>query len=125
MPAQMEYLTIGTVGNGEYTEKKSRFIGEIHPVSTEEEAAAVEEEAETSDQEENTQEEAEEGLAEEELSEEELTEEELREFIVANIAKHKVPRYIRFVDSFPMNAAGKILKYKMREEASERLGIKK
>ena len=52
-----------------------------------------------------------------------LTEESLREFIVANIAKHKVPRYIRFVDSFPMNAAGKILKYKMREEAIEYLGL--
>ena len=52
-----------------------------------------------------------------------LTEEELREFIVANIAKHKVPRYIRFVDGFPMNAAGKILKYKMREEAIEYLGL--
>ncbi len=52
-----------------------------------------------------------------------LTVESLREFIVANIAKHKVPRYIRFVDSFPMNAAGKILKYKMREEAIEYLGL--
>ena len=53
----------------------------------------------------------------------EMTEEALREFIVANIAKHKVPKYIRFVDSFPMNAAGKILKYKMREEAIEYLGL--
>lgn len=52
-----------------------------------------------------------------------LTVDELREFIVANIAKHKVPKYIRFVDSFPMNAAGKILKYKMREEAVEYLGL--
>ncbi len=52
-----------------------------------------------------------------------LTIEELREFIVANVAKHKVPKYIRFVDSFPMNAAGKILKYKMREEAIEYLGL--
>ena len=52
-----------------------------------------------------------------------MTEEKLREFIVANIAKHKVPKYIRFVDSFPMNAAGKILKYKMREEAIEYLGL--
>ena len=41
MAAEKEYLTVGSVGNGEYTEKKSRFIGEIHPVSTEEEAAAV------------------------------------------------------------------------------------
>ena len=52
-----------------------------------------------------------------------LTEEKLREFIVANIAKHKVPKYIAFVDSFPMNAAGKILKYKMREWAVEYLNL--
>ena len=52
-----------------------------------------------------------------------LTEEELREYIKANLAKHKVPRYITFVDSFPMNAAGKILKYKMREEAVESLSL--
>ena len=41
MAADREYLTVGSVGKGEYTEKKSRFLGEIHPVSTEEEAAAV------------------------------------------------------------------------------------
>ncbi len=52
-----------------------------------------------------------------------LTEEELHEYIVTHIAKHKTPRYIRFVDAFPMNAAGKILKYKMREEAVEYLGL--
>ena len=52
-----------------------------------------------------------------------LTEEELHEFILANMAKHKVPRYISFVDAFPMNAAGKILKYKMRENAVEMLGL--
>ena len=41
MAAEKEYLTVGSVGKGEYTEKKSRFLGEIHPVSTETEAAAV------------------------------------------------------------------------------------
>lgn len=50
-----------------------------------------------------------------------LTEKELRDFCTANIAKHKVPRYFDFVKSFPMNAAGKILKYKMREEAAEKI----
>ena len=52
-----------------------------------------------------------------------LTEQELHEYIVTHIAKHKTPRYISFVDSFPMNAAGKILKYKMREQAVERLNL--
>nr|MBO4517933.1 AMP-binding protein [Clostridia bacterium] len=50
-----------------------------------------------------------------------LTEPEIRDFCVKNIAKHKVPRYFDFVDSFPMNAAGKILKYKMREDAAEKI----
>ena len=39
------------------------------------------------------------------------------------MAKHKVPRYVDFVDGFPMNAAGKILKYKMREQAVEKLNL--
>ena len=52
-----------------------------------------------------------------------LTEEELKAYIMANMAKHKVPRYITFVDEFPMNAAGKILKYKMRENAIELLNL--
>ena len=51
------------------------------------------------------------------------TVEEMLNFIKASLARHKVPRYIEFVDSFPMNAAGKILKYKMREDAAKRLGL--
>ncbi len=54
-----------------------------------------------------------------------MTEAEMREYITAHMARHKVPRYIDFVDKFPMNAAGKILKYKMREDAVEKLGLKK
>lgn len=50
-----------------------------------------------------------------------VTVEELRAFMEAGMARHKVPRYIELVDSFPMNAAGKILKYKMREEFAKRL----
>ena len=46
-----------------------------------------------------------------------MTAEELQEFCRTHMAKHKTPRYVEFVDSFPMNAAGKILKYKMREWA--------
>ena len=50
---------------------------------------------------------------------------EMKEFGNASIARHKVPRYFLFVDEFPMNAAGKILKYKMRDESVEKLGLKK
>lgn len=52
-----------------------------------------------------------------------LTEDELRDYIKSHIAKHKCPKYIDFTDAFPMNAAGKILKYKMREAAVEKLGL--
>ena len=54
-----------------------------------------------------------------------MTEAEMKEFINAHMARHKVPRYIDFVDSFPMNVAGKILKYKMREDAVKKLGLQK
>ena len=52
-----------------------------------------------------------------------MTVEEMLDYIKASLARHKVPKYIEFVDSFPMNAAGKILKYKMREDAAKRLGL--
>ena len=56
---------------------------------------------------------------------EEISEQEMRSFITSRLARHKVPRYIEFVDGFPMNAAGKILKYKMREEAVAKYGLDK
>ncbi len=54
---------------------------------------------------------------------ESMTEDEMKEYIGDHMARHKVPRYVEFVKSFPMNAAGKILKYKMREDAAKRLGL--
>ena len=54
---------------------------------------------------------------------EQMDDAEMREYITAHMARHKVPRYIDFVDAFPMNAAGKILKYKMREDAVVKLGL--
>lgn len=56
---------------------------------------------------------------------EEMTEAEMKQFIMDNMAKHKVPKYVDFVKKFPMNAAGKILKYKMREDAIEKYGLQK
>lgn len=54
---------------------------------------------------------------------EEMTEEEMKEFIRSHMARHKVPKYIDFVKDFPMNAAGKILKYKMRDEAIKKFHL--
>ncbi len=53
-----------------------------------------------------------------------LTEDALKDFVRAHMARHKTPKYIRFVTEFPTNAAGKILKYKMREDAIEHLGLR-
>ncbi len=50
-----------------------------------------------------------------------LTEKDIKDYMMERVARHKVPRYVEIVDSFPMNAAGKILKYKMREMAEERI----
>lgn len=52
-----------------------------------------------------------------------MTEAELKEYVASHMAKHKTPRYVDFVDAFPMNAAGKILKYKMREDAVKKLSL--
>lgn len=54
---------------------------------------------------------------------ESMTEPEMRDYITGRLARHKVPKYITFVEGFPMNAAGKILKYKMREQAIRDLGL--
>ena len=51
------------------------------------------------------------------------SEEEIKDYVRSHMAKHKVPRYVAFVEQFPMNAAGKILKYKMRENAVELLKL--
>ena len=56
---------------------------------------------------------------------EESSEEEMRAYGASHMAMHKVPRYFIFTKTFPMNAAGKILKYKMREDSIEQLGLKK
>ncbi|MEM9360061.1 MAG: hypothetical protein AAGB04_28080, partial [Pseudomonadota bacterium] len=45
-----------------------------------------------------------------------LTEDAVRLFCKENIAHFKVPRYIRFVDEFPVTVTGKPQKFIMREE---------
>ena len=49
----------------------------------------------------------------------------MKQFVRDHMAKHKVPKYIDFVDSYPMNDAGKIQKFRMREMAVEKLGLQK
>jgi fatty-acyl-CoA synthase len=54
-----------------------------------------------------------------------VTEDEIREFCRGKIAHFKIPRYVKFVDSFPMTVTGKVQKFKMREVAVEELGLQK
>jgi len=48
---------------------------------------------------------------------EDTTEQDIIDFCRNKIAWYKTPKYVAFVDDFPMNAAGKILKYELREMA--------
>ncbi len=52
-----------------------------------------------------------------------LTEEEVQEFVKANMARHKKPKYVRFVSSFPTTASGKVQKYKLREQGIETFNL--
>ncbi|AVX20622.1 fatty-acyl-CoA synthase [Carboxydocella sporoproducens DSM 16521] len=52
-----------------------------------------------------------------------LTEEEVREFCTGKIARHKIPRYIKFVDLYPCTASGKVQKFKLREMAIKEYGL--
>ena len=51
------------------------------------------------------------------------TEDDIRVFCKGQIAHYKVPRYIRFVTSFPMTVTGKIQKFRIRDEMKDQLGL--
>jgi len=53
-----------------------------------------------------------------------LTAEEVRGFCQGQIAHNKIPRYVEFVDEFPMTVTGKIQKFIMRDAVEKRLGLK-
>ena len=52
-----------------------------------------------------------------------ITESDVQEYARARMARYKAPKYVFFVDEFPMTASGKIQKYKLREMAAESLGL--
>jgi fatty-acyl-CoA synthase len=53
----------------------------------------------------------------------EMAEDEVREFCRDKIANYKIPKYVKFVDSYPMTASGKIQKFKMRDLAIKELQL--
>ena len=48
---------------------------------------------------------------------------DIRAFCDGQIARFKIPRYVRVVESFPLTVTGKAQKYKMREQEIEALGL--
>ncbi len=53
----------------------------------------------------------------------EMSEDEVRDFCRDKIANYKIPKYVKFVDGYPMTASGKIQKFKMREMAIKELQL--
>ena len=51
------------------------------------------------------------------------TDEDIRDFCRGTIAHYKVPRYIKFTDTFPMTITGKVQKFRMRETSIAELGL--
>ena len=54
---------------------------------------------------------------------ERASESEIADFCEGKIAHYKIPRYVRFVQEFPMTATGKVQKFIMRERMIEELGL--
>lgn len=56
---------------------------------------------------------------------ESATEEEIISFARGKMANYKAPKYVQFVDDFPMTATGKIQKFVLKETAVSELGLDK
>ena len=48
-----------------------------------------------------------------------MTEDDVKDFCRGKIAWYKIPKYVAFVESYPMTASGKIQKYRLREMSHE------
>ncbi len=54
---------------------------------------------------------------------EQLTASEVRDYCAGRIAHYKIPRYVQFVDAFPLTVTGKVQKFRLREQMIEKLGL--
>ena len=52
-----------------------------------------------------------------------VTADEIRSFCKSRLAYFKVPRYVKFVDEFPLTVTGKVQKFRIREQAIEEYGL--
>ncbi|XP_007259399.2 medium-chain acyl-CoA ligase ACSF2, mitochondrial [Astyanax mexicanus] len=53
----------------------------------------------------------------------ECTAEEIKNYCKGQISHYKIPRYITFVESYPLTVSGKIQKHKLREQTEKQLGL--
>ncbi len=51
------------------------------------------------------------------------TVEEIKEFSQGKITRHKIPKYIKFVEEYPVTASGKIQKFLLRDQAVEEFNL--
>lgn len=56
-------------------------------------------------------------------SDEQITSDELKEYCKGKISFHKIPKYIEFIESYPMTASGKIQKFLLREMSKEKAEV--
>jgi fatty-acyl-CoA synthase len=54
-----------------------------------------------------------------------LSDDVVREYCKANISRHKVPKYIRFVEAYPLTMSGKVQKFVLREQLIKELWIRR
>lgn len=54
---------------------------------------------------------------------EQMTSDELKEYCKGKISYHKIPKYIEFIESYPMTASGKIQKFLLREMSKEKAKV--
>jgi fatty-acyl-CoA synthase len=52
-----------------------------------------------------------------------VTEEGIKSYCSGQIARYKVPRYVRFVEGFPLTVSGKVQKYLIRESLRAELAL--
>ena len=52
-----------------------------------------------------------------------LTDYDIKQYCKDKISHYKIPKYIKFVDEFPMTVTGKIQKFRMKEFYKEELGL--
>ena len=52
-----------------------------------------------------------------------MTEQDVKDYCQGKIARFKIPRYVMFVNEFPITISGKIQKFRMRDESIKFLGL--